>query len=180
MISTLANTPVLTTDRLTIRAPQAGDEAYMIPFAMSDRAKWAGGGTEFDLGKAWRMFAIIAGHWIIRGYGTFIFCDRADGRPIGGAGPWHPGNWPEKELGWTVWDPADEGKGLAHEAVVAVRRHVYEALGWETAVSYIAIGNMRSRALAERLGCKLDEAAAAPNPETPTWVFRHPGPGGAA
>lgn len=177
MSAYLSNTPVLTTERLTIRAPQPGDEAYMIPFAMSDRAKWAGGGSEFGLGRAWRMFAIIAGHWIVRGYGTFIYCDRETGRPLGGAGPWHPGDWPEQELGWTIWDPADEGRGLAHEAMVAIRDYTFRELKWETAVSYITVGNTRSRALAKRLGCALDETAPPPYPDTPTWVFRHPTPG---
>lgn len=175
-MATLANTPVLTTERLTIRAPQAGDEAGLIPFAMSDRAKWIGGGEDCDLGKAWRIFAIIAGHWVARGFGTFIFCDKATGRPIGSAGPWFPGNWPEEELGWTVWDTADEGQGLAYEAMQAIRAHAFSHLGWKTAVSYIAQGNTRSRALAERLGCSLDESAPAPDTDTPTWVFRHPAP----
>lgn len=177
MMAELSNTPVLTTERLTIRAPQAGDEAAFIPFAMSARASWIGGGEDCELGKAWRIFAIIAGHWTIRGYGSFIYADRETGKPMGSAGPWFPGNWPERELGWTVWDPADEGRGLAHEAMVAVRDHVYGTLGWDTAVSYIAHGNARSRALAERLGCTLDETAPPPYPDEPTWVFRHPAPG---
>lgn len=174
----LTDSPVLTTERLVIRAPQAGDEAYMIPFATSARASWIGGGADCSAGKAWRIFSIIAGHWVIRGYGSFIYCDREDGRPIGSAGPWFPGDWPEQELGWTVWDAADEGKGLAHEAMLAIRAYTFETLGWKTAVSYIAHGNHRSRALAERLGCTLDETAATPHPEDPTWVFRHPTPGG--
>ena len=172
----LSDTPVLTTERLIIRAPEPQDVDIVVPFLMADRAKWVGGGTDCDAGKAWRMYAIIAGHWVIRGYGTFVFCDRDTGRPIGTAGPWYPGNWPEQELGWFVWDPADEGKGIAFEAVKAIRAHAYRDLGWPAAVSYIAKGNARSRALAERLGCMLDEGAAVPYPDEPCWVFRHPGP----
>ncbi|MEM9320306.1 MAG: GNAT family N-acetyltransferase [Pseudomonadota bacterium] len=177
---TLSDTPILQTERLTIRAPQAGDEDTLIPFLMSERASWVGGGSDCDLGKAWRIFSIVAGHWVIRGFGTFVYCDRASGRPIGSAGPWYPGNWPEKELGWTVWSPEDEGRGFAFEAVRAVRDHVYGELHWNTAVSYIAHGNKRSRALAERLGCWLDEDALPPYPDEPTWIFRHPGPEGSA
>ena len=180
MIAQLSDTPVLTTERLTIRAPQPSDVDATIPFLMSERASWVGGGLDCDMGKAWRIFSILAGHWVLRGYGTFVYCDRETGRPIGGAGPWFPGNWPEQELGWTVWNAEDEGKGFAYEAVLAIRDHAFHALGWETAVSYIAHGNARSRALAERLGCTLDATADAPNPEIPTWVFRHPAPGGTA
>ncbi len=176
MITTLSDTPVLTTERLVIRAPQAGDEAQLIPFAMSDRAKYVGGGSDCDLGKAWRIFAIIAGHWVIRGYGTFVYCERETGTPIGSAGPWFPGNWPEPELGWTIWHPEHEGRGFAHEAMVAIRAFAYQTLGWTTAVSYIDEDNTRSQALAERLGCTRDPQAASPHPDEPVWVYRHPSP----
>ncbi|MEM1272838.1 MAG: GNAT family N-acetyltransferase [Pseudomonadota bacterium] len=179
MVVTLSDAPVLETARLVIRSPQAGDEAALIPFAMSERAKFVGGSTDCDLGKAWRIFAIMAGHWVARGYGTFVFCDHNSGRPIGSAGPWFPGNWPEQELGWTIWDAADEGRGLAFEAMVAIRDHAFGALGWTTAVSYIDPCNVRSRALAERLGCTLDNTAPVPHTDIPTVVYRHPALGGA-
>lgn len=178
MSISLTDTPVLTTERLTIRAPRAGDEDFMIPFAMSPRAEFIGGGSDCDMGKAWRIFAIITGHWVIRGYGTFVFADRTTGEPIGSAGPWHPGNWPEAELGWTVWSEAHEGRGFAHEAMLAIRDHAYGALGWRTAVSYIDPANSRSIALAERLGCTLDTTADRPDPDD--LVYRHLAPGAAA
>ena len=43
--------------------------------------------------------------------------------------PWFPGDWPEPELGWTIWTKGDEGRGYAREAVEAVRRHAYGDLG---------------------------------------------------
>jgi RimJ/RimL family protein N-acetyltransferase len=70
-------------------------------------------------------------------------------------GPWFPGDWPEQELGWTIWTEAAEGQGYAFEAVTALRRHVYGAR-LATAVSYIDPANTRSRALAQRLGCTFD------------------------
>lgn len=180
MIAAFSNTPILQTERLILRAPRPGDEEALIPFAMSARGRWNGGGTDTHLGEAWRMMAKLAGHWVLRGYGMFILQDRATDTPIGMSGPWNPGDWPEPELGWSIWSPGHEGKGFAFEAAMAARDFAFEKLGWTTAVSYIAHDNARSRSLAERLGCTLDTCAKQPFSETPCHVFRHPAPKGVA
>lgn len=176
MTPTLAHTPVLETERLVLRAPVAGDFPALGAFVMSDRARFVGGGADKDAGHAWRVLAIFSGHWHLRGYGTFVLQDKATGQPVGSAGPWHPGDWPERELGWTIWTSEAEGTGLAHEAVVELRRHVYATLGWPTAVSYIDPANDRSIALARRLGCTLDEDAPRPERDPDIMVWRHPAP----
>lgn len=170
----LADIPVLWTERLMLRAPKASDFEVFAPFVMSDRARFIGGGADKDIGHAWRMLAIISGHWHLRGWGTFVAEDRTSRQPVGSVGPWYPAGWPEHELGWTIWTEAAEGTGLAFEAVERARRHAYEDLGWTTAVSYIDVSNARSIALAERLGCTLDESAAVPRPEEPVKAWRHP------
>lgn len=176
MTARLADTPVLETARLILRAPQASDFEVFAPFVTSDRARFIGGGADKDIGHAWRVLAILAGHWHLRGYGTFVAEEKTAGRPIGSMGPWYPGNWPEQELGWTIWTPEAEGTGLAHEAVLRVRRHAYDDLGWTTAVSYIDTNNPRSEALAQRLGCVIDPEARQPHPDEPVRVWRHPAP----
>ena len=176
MIPRLADTPVFTTARLTLRAPEAADFEVFAPFVMSDRARFIGGGADKGIGHAWRVLAIITGHWHLRGWGTFVLVDKATGRPLGSAGPWMPGDWPEPELGWTIWTPEAEGRGYAFEAVTALRRHAYGDLGWPTAVSYIDARNDRSIALARRLGCTLDETADRPARDEPLMVWRHPAP----
>jgi RimJ/RimL family protein N-acetyltransferase len=176
MTARLTDTPVLQTERLTLRAPQAADFEGLAPFIMSDRARFVGGGADKDIGHAWRTLAILSGHWHLRGYGTFIAVSKASGQPIGSVGPWFPGDWPEQELGWTIWTEAAEGRGYAFEAVTAVRRHAYDALGWSTAVSYIDPENGRSQALARRLGCTLDTDAPRPERDNSIEVWRHPAP----
>ncbi|MCU4651296.1 GNAT family N-acetyltransferase [Roseibacterium sp. SDUM158016] len=176
MTARLADTPVLTTSRLTLRAPEASDFEAFAPFVMSDRARFIGGGADKDIGQAWRVLAVLSGHWHLRGYGTFVMVETASGRPIGSAGPWFPGDWPEEELGWTIWTPEAEGKGYAFEAVTELRRHAYAGLGWSTAVSYIDARNERSLALARRLGCIIDPSAARPDRDAPIEVWRHPSP----
>lgn len=176
MTARLSHTPVLTTERLILRAPVAADFDAIAPFITSDRARFVGGGADKTIGDAWRILAIFAGHWQLRGFGVFVAEHRTDARPVASIGPWYPGDWPEAELGWSIWDAADEGHGYAREAALAVRRHAYADLGWPTAVSYIDPRNDRSRVLAQRLGCVLDTTAPRPVRDPALEVWRHPAP----
>ncbi len=171
----LSSTPVLSTARLTLRAPQAADWPFWRDFAMTDRAVFVGG--PMTEGLAWRAFCHVVGMWVLRGYGSFVFSETGSATPLGMAGPWHPINWPEAEIGWTLWSAGAEGKGYAHEAAVAALDFAFGTLGWATAVSYIDPANARSIALAQRLGAVLDPDAARVDPEDADLVFRHPAPG---
>ena len=147
---TLSGTPTLATERLALRAPQASDWPAWFDFAMTDRSRFIGGAFPENL--AWRAFCHVIGTWVARGYGQFVFTLKGRDSALGLAGPWHPIDWPEPEIGWTVWSPAAEGKSYAFEAAVAARAYAYDTLRWTTAVSYIHPGNARSIALGLRLG----------------------------
>src|SRR5690606_24162515 len=95
--------------------------------------------------------------------------------PIGLVGGLQLDNWPEREIAWFLWQ-GFEGQGYAAEAARAALDHVFDTLGWDTAVSYIGAGNARSIALAERLGARRDPEAATPDPSRPASVWRHPRP----
>ena len=103
-----------------------------------------------------QKFDGLTGHWLHRGYSMFILADRVTDAPLGSAGPWFPEGWPEPEIGWSIWDQGAEGRGLAHEAALATRAYAYENLGWTTAISLILDGNVKSQALALRMGCHLE------------------------
>jgi RimJ/RimL family protein N-acetyltransferase len=165
--------PRLETERLVLRGPMARDWPLWRDFSASGRARHIGG--PFDEPKAWRAFCHVIGMWVARGFGLFVVTRKTDDTAIGMTGPWYPIEWPEPEIGWTLWSPDAEGKGYAFEAAAAARRHAYGVLGWTTAVSYIAPANVRSIALAERLGATLDRDATAPN-DASDLVYRHPGP----
>ncbi|MFQ6547270.1 GNAT family N-acetyltransferase [Aestuariibius sp. 2305UL40-4] len=166
--------PVLETERLILRRPDDRDTDAAIAFLTGERSRSVGG--PLSLGQAWRAHAKMVGHWTLRGFGLFAVTEKETGRTLGISGPYYPADWPEKELGWHIWDAASEGKGIAYEAALAARRWAYGDLGWPTAVSYIDPSNARSIALAERLGARLDTAAERPDDEC--VVYRHPGPEG--
>jgi len=169
----LTGIPALTTARLVLRAPEAADGDAYAAFLMGARSVHAGGPLE--RADAWRAFAQFIGHWVLRGFGSYIMTLRATGQAVGLAGAWFPLGRPERELGWVIWSAEHEGKGLAREAALATRAHAYGVLGWETAVSYIHPDNTRSQSLARRLGCRLDRDAVRPTPGTAD-VWRHPDP----
>lgn len=146
--------PRLETGRLVLRGLRPDDFAPFAAYQASARSRFTGG--PLDRALAWRAFCHLTGHWVHRGYGFFVIEDRASGAALGTCGPYFPEGWPEPEIGWTIWDAAAEGKGLAHEAALAARGFAYDVLGWPTAISLILDGNRRSEALARRLGCTRD------------------------
>ena len=171
----LTGTPVLETARLRLRAPLASDWPVYRDFALSDRARYVRP-PNVDAERAWRMFAGMIGHWLLRGWGSFVFTLKTDDRPLGMVGPWFPESWPEREILWMVWDSTAEGRGYAAEAVGATLDHAFGSLGWDTAVSYIDPANAGSIRLAGRLGARLDpDASASKLAESPVLlVYRHP------
>lgn len=166
-----AHTPVLETPRLILRAPVLADFDAFAAYVTSERSRFTGGPV--DRNQAWRGFGHIVGHWVLRGYGVFVLEDRATGRALGTSGPWFPEGWPEPEIAWTLWDAADEGRGLAAEGALAARQWAYDTLGWSTAISLILDGNARSSALAARLGCIRETAFTHAQFGTST-IWRHP------
>jgi RimJ/RimL family protein N-acetyltransferase len=162
---------VIRTPRLLLRRPEPRDLDGFVAFYASERSAMNGG--PLTAGRAWRAFGTQLGAWQMNGFGMFAVTFRGDDRIRGLVGPWFPGDWPEREIGWSLFDAADEGRGIAHEAARAALAHAFGPLGWTTAVSYIHPANARSRALAQRLGAVLDAAAATPPAEVTPLVFRH-------
>lgn len=164
--------PTLTTDRLSLRGPQADDFARYAEIFAAPRARHMGG--PLDRNAAWREFAADNYGWLVYGFGYWTVVEAATGVIASFVGLAKPPVYPEAELGWCLHTDC-EGKGIAFEAALAARRCAYQNFGWKTAVSYIDPDNIRSIRLAERLGCVLDPKAARPS-DNPL-VYRHPAPG---
>lgn len=164
--------PALETERLRFRALSMADYDEEVAFYATDRSKGVGGPKPAE--DVWRTLAFMIGHWVLRGYGLWAIEDKETGRYCGRVGHLNPAGWPELEIGWVLMAHA-EGRGLACEAAVAVRRYTYDVMGCTTAISLILADNVRSMALAERLGCTRDgDFQHAQHGAVPIW--RHPGP----
>lgn len=149
---------MLTTDRLALVPLDA--ERHFEDFAAmaADDAvtRWLGAPGGMDRANAWRTFAMILGHWSIRGYGFFAVEERETGAFVGRVGPWFPEEWPDKEIGWAI-ARAHWGKGYAGEAAEACMDYAFSALGWERATHMILPENANSIRVAEKLGAHILE-----------------------
>ncbi|MDV7142519.1 GNAT family protein [Tropicimonas sp. TH_r6] len=145
--------PTVETDRLRLRAPEMRDFDAYADFYASERSAAIGGPS--DRPSSFRSFLAIGGHWQIRGFGRWIVADRTADDALGIVGLYHPDDWPEPEIAWTVFAAA-EGRGVALEAATAARAYAYETLGWTTVISMVAPENTRSLALAQRIGARHD------------------------
>ncbi|MEM7058859.1 MAG: GNAT family N-acetyltransferase [Pseudomonadota bacterium] len=167
--------PVIETERLILRRPKAQDLDSYLNFITSERAQYVG--RERSRFDGWKCFSAEAGHWDLNGFGPWAVTVKGSDSSVGQIGVWHPEGFPERELGWLIWEGA-EGKGIAFEAAEAARDHDYQVYGTKTLVSYIDPGNARSIRLAERLGAVLDTEAAPLDPGG--LVYRHTAPGEAS
>lgn len=164
--------PEIETPRLRLRLPRMDDLDAHVAFRASERSKGVGG--PFDRASSFHHLAGVVGQWHLRGYGRWIVADRETDAALGLVGVYHPEDWPEPEIGWSVYDEA-EGRGIAHEAALATRGFVHGTLGWTRIVSLIVPDNHRSIRLAERLGCRKEGRFDHPeHGALDVWV--HPAP----
>ncbi|MCT4611116.1 MAG: GNAT family N-acetyltransferase [Pelagimonas sp.] len=169
----LTNAPRIESENLILRGPQKPDAEAVIAFLL-DQTRAAGFGPSPHRADAWRWFTLNVGHWHWHGHGYFTIEDKATGAPVGITGIWNPEGWPEPELGWVVFE-GYEGRGIAHEAARRARLWAYQDLGLTTLTSNIVPDNIRSKALASRLGAQFERSYRNDNMgETEMW--RHPAP----
>lgn len=80
--------------------------------------------------------------------------EKASGRWLGRAGPWIPEGAIGTEIGWAL-HPTAQGQGYAVEAAREAMRWAFATLGWREVIHCIDLPNLRSIAVAERLGSRL-------------------------
>lgn len=155
--------PTLETARLILRPPRQEDfDGFAAMAAEVETMRFLGGVQPRD--GAWRGMATLSGAWALLGYSMFSVIERDSGRWIGRLGPWRPGGheggWPGDEVGWGLLQSAT-GRGLALEGATAAMDWAFETLGWEHVIHCIAPDNVRSIALAERLGSARERTGVA-------------------
>jgi RimJ/RimL family protein N-acetyltransferase len=162
--------PVLSTARLRLRPHVLDDMAALEAFYATDRAAFMG--RPKTRTQLWYGFASEVGSWDLMGHGAWAITTQ-DGALVGQVAITQPPHFPEREIGWLLFEGQD-GKGYATEAALAALRWGWQA-GFATLVSYITPENARSVALARRLGAVHDPDAALPEGDGPedTVVWRH-------
>ena len=169
----MTDAPILRTERLILRPARLGDFKGFADLYASPRSKYIGGPRSPK--AAWKDFAHDVGQWSLLGFGSWAIERRKSGDCIGQIGLNFPPHYPERELGWLLWE-GFEGNGYAYEAALCARKFAYGTLGWTTAVSYISRENVRSIRLAERMGAVIDRNASLPDNDPDDLVYRHPPP----
>jgi hypothetical protein len=71
----------------------------------------------------------LAGAWCLDGFAMLAVIEKVSGRWIGRVGPWWPEGWSGSEIGWA-----------------------FTALGWTQIIHSISPDNVRSQAVARKLG----------------------------
>lgn len=164
----MTDIPTLYTERLTLRAPTHEDWPAFRDLLQSERSAFMGG--PYSTEGAWGSFCHGIALWHMFGIGALSITLAATQDYLGqveiNAGP----RFPETELGWQVFAEA-EGKGYAFEAATALRKWALEIRKLDSLVSYIDPENLRSVALAERLGARRDDQAGPQ--DAGDLVYRH-------
>lgn len=150
--------PTLRTERLVLRPATMADFPAYRSFVTSDRTRFMGG--PHDAAKAWDWFCNDMAQWALLDMGALIVTQ--EGRAVGQVAVCGGPIFPEPELGWFLFEAADEGQGYVTEAATEMRDWALGPRGLTSLVSYVDAGNLASIRVAERLGGVLDAGAATP------------------
>lgn len=158
--------PTIETARLILRPWRSEDIAAnttMLGDPLSARFITADRKPVKEAMAGWRNAAIMAGHWVLHGFGMFVVEEKASGKFVGRVGPFYPPVWPGFEVGWGV---ATEfrGKGYAVEAARAAIDWSFATFELDRIIHCIDRENTVSQAVARRLGA---------HPEGETMLLGH-------
>jgi RimJ/RimL family protein N-acetyltransferase len=141
------------TPRLRLRSPEESDAVPFLEIHQDpEAAKYVlSGNPAVGPTTAWRVIAMLIGHWHLRGYGQWTVIERATEQVVGRVGLWNPEGWPGIELGWIIrrsrWN-----NGFATEAASAALEWAWANVKTDHIISMIQPGNTRSIRVAEKIG----------------------------
>jgi RimJ/RimL family protein N-acetyltransferase len=153
------STPVLVTDRLTLRAPERADFEDSVAMWSDPIVTQFVGGRPSTPEESWARLLRARGLWALLGYGYWAVRETATGRYVGEVGfaDFHreiePAFYDQPEMGWVLaaWS---HGQGFGTEAVRAGLAWIDRTLAPHRVPCIIDPGNAASLALARKTGFK--------------------------
>ena len=140
---------ILETERLILRGWTLADFEPLAEFLADEKLCRHRGGT-IDRIEASNFMSMQVGQWPLRGYGGYAVEESSSKQVIGMTGLWHPFDFTEPELFWSIFR-GNHGKGFATEAASAVRDWAIEVKELSV-MSFVSPDNKPSIRLVERLG----------------------------
>lgn len=143
-------------ERIRLRPPQAGDGAAIFEAVQESKAQlypWLPWGDQHPTPEDSEAFARRSfANWHRREDLGVVITDKVTGRYLGGSGL-HRINWnvPSCEIGYWIRS-SEVGKGYVTETVRLLTDFAFDAIGAERVFIRCAVGNVRSRAIPERIG----------------------------
>ena len=168
------NWPGLETERLILRQWRGADIApnmAMLGDPQSGRFITPDRKPITEPMAAWRNAAIMAGHWVLYGFGMFVVEEKATGGFVGRVGPFYPPVWPGFEVGWGI-APQFRGKGYAAEAARASIDWSFATFELDEIVHCIDHENAASQVVARKLGAVNQGEAMLLGHALDLWVTR--------
>jgi RimJ/RimL family protein N-acetyltransferase len=171
--------PFLTTERLELWQPRAGD-LHAMHAIVTHPSTGRHLGPQAQLHEHATRFTRNAGSWFLYRYGALMLRPRGQGQVIGNCGVFHTFRGlgedfdDHPEAGWIV-AAEHEGQGLASEAMRAVLAWFDREHGPRRIVCMISPGNAPSLALAAKLGFIAVREADLPDGARVSLFERAPG-----
>lgn len=150
--------PIIKTERLLLRSFKMDDlDGYAKICTDSESMKFIGNTLNYE--QTLENMAVIQGHWMLRGYGIWAMECGQTGDFVGRAGLLNLYGWPGIEVCWAL-SPDHRGKGYASEAVKAAIDWTFNHKVTDRLISLIHPRNVKSTAVAERVGESFKEQIA--------------------
>lgn len=166
--------PRLETTRLVLRPFQESDlRAYTATLQSEPVRRSLHLADDVGAFDAWSQMASWLGQWELRGTGQWALEEKGSGVFVGRAGLHNPArqDWPGVEVGWCL-HPDYWGAGYATEAGRRAVDYAFAELRLTEVCSTILPENLRSIAVAERLGFTLSEERVLSNfPSMPHGIW---------
>jgi RimJ/RimL family protein N-acetyltransferase len=151
---------VVETERLTLRPIESDDvdELHRAVFDDPEVMRYLPGGSPMPREQLNGSVERGRAHWDRQGYGVWVACDRATGRPVGHCGLRYLEEIQETELLY-AFARSRWGEGLATEAGVAALAFGFGPAGLERIIALAVPENRASTRVMEKLGMS-DEGKA--------------------